>query len=136
VSLTLKIERDVQPKEITGLIYGTGGNSNPWWNTIEWRRFTDGGEKSVRLAVADHELDEALEDDWFVFHHDTLDDEEGTWSGRTRVTMQQLVDAASEAWPQLAPEAQRDMAEDLAQADADAADIVMQMAVFKDLVFG
>jgi len=137
--MTLKIvlDRMVQPKEITSLIYGTGALGYEWWNDVQWRRYTDGGNTSERLSLRDHDIDEAQEGDYFLFVVDDPDEPEG--SGKTRkvlVTMAQMAEAAGKAIAAghlYEPDALR---EDLGYADAPQADCVMQWAAFGEVVYG
>lgn len=131
MALKVTIDREVQPKEITSLIYGTGGLSYEWWHDAQWAR--DGR----RLLIKEHDIDEALEGDTFTFVIDDPDEPEG--SGKTvvkTVTMQDMVDAAGKAiaiGSVYEPDALHD---DLGYCDAPQADCVMQIAVLGAVFYG
>jgi hypothetical protein len=133
-ALTLKIEREVAPTEIAYLLLGTGVLGwAPWWQSIEIGAIDDDG-KFIELQTP---FESAAADDLVRVIYDDPNEAEG--SGKTvtvDLTMQQVVDGVVKAWSHLAAEAQRDMTENLGEADAEAADISLQYAVMSEIVYG
>lgn len=130
--LLLKIEREVKPTEVLSLIWGTGGLTWEWWGGAAQYR----GEERVDF---DPDLNNAEAGDHFVIEHADMHEPEGAPMITTKVTMQEIVDAASAAMAAglIGAESLNDMAnEDLGYADAGEADVVLQLAVFKEVVFG
>jgi hypothetical protein len=136
--LTLGISREVEPKEITYMVFGTGGLSYPWWGNVQWEsivEFDDDDDETEWGEVGDYsDLDVAEPTDRLVIT--SWDGEREGGKKVTTLTFQQIANAAAAAWHNLADEAQRDMTEDLGLADAEAADLVLQYAVFGEPVYG
>ncbi len=125
--LTMTITREVEPKEISYMVFGTGALSYPWWGRVDWVNVIDDEE----FPVDDHsELDTAEPNDVLIITHDTEDDDEGTFKGKTRLTFQQVVEAAAKAI-RLGYVYDTDaIKEDLGMCDSEQADAVLQLAVF------
>lgn len=132
--LTLTVPRQVKPAEPVNLVFGTGALSfGSWWHRADLIR--DG--KVVR-EILDHEVEPT---DVIRIRHDSADGPEGDAAGLTDLTLQAIVDAAGRALAgdgvRLDDESAREMAaEDLGLGDAIAADIVLQLAVYGELIFG
>lgn len=130
--LTLATYRTVEPKEVAGLVWGSGSMSWPWWSSA----------KAYREGHLVAEPWDNLEfGDTIRITHDTRDGDEGAFQGVTNLTLQQIVDAASRAikgdGAHIDDESARDMDhEDLGYADAIAGDAVLQLAVFGEAIFG
>lgn len=132
MTLTMRIEREVKPEEITGMIYGTGALSWEWWVECEWLR--DG----ERMFISDHETSEALETDTFRVVVDDPDEKEGSGIHRIiTLTMEDLVRAAALAIKAGHVYEKDAINEDLGYCDASEADCVLQWAVFgREPVYG
>lgn len=131
-TLTFKLEREVKPTEIAYLALGTGVGSYPWWDRINISLFV--GSRYDTIADPFVNTNEHCV---LIVRYDDPESAEGSGVQRTKVlTLQQVVDATTQAWGHLAAEAQRDMTEDLGLADAEAADVVLQFAVFGEIVYG
>lgn len=127
--LTLVVSRAVEMEEIRGLIWGTGLFQYPWWGEV--RVLRDGSPLTTPW--------ETLEaGDVIQIEHDREDGDEGALDGLTTLTAPDIVAAADKGILEgsFADEAARDMTEDLGLADAEAADVVMQIAVFGKVIFG
>jgi hypothetical protein len=133
MSLSLKIEREVQPTEVAYLVLGTGVFGwAPWWRDFTFIHYNATGEHEVEDPFED-----LVEGDLLDVTIDDPSKPEG--SGETmkvRLALQQVIDAVPNAWKHLTPEMQRDVSEDLGAGDAEAADIIMQYAVLTEIVFG
>lgn len=124
--LMLKIEREVTPKEVAGLVFGTGVHTYPWWVSLD-------------LVPARQDIDQAQATDIFVIVVDDPEEPEG--SGKTRRverTMQQIIDAAAIGIRKgyvYEPDA---IKTDLGYCDAEQADCVLQLAVLggEETVYG
>ena len=122
-SLHLTISRPVDPQEVENLIFGTGMLTYSWW-----------------LNVGDVREDGALIG--FSIHHWDRVDGSDAHTVTTVLLFQQIVDAvalvmAGEAkHAHITDEAMRSMTEDLGLADAEAADTVLQVAVYGEAVYG
>lgn len=130
--LTLVMVRDVEAKEISGLVWGSGSMSWPWWSSA--RAYREG-------HLVEEPWDNLAFGDTIRIVHDRPDGEEGAFDGVTNLTLHQILDAASRALRGdgcfIDAESARDMAkEDLGYADALAGDAVLQLAVFNEVVFG
>jgi hypothetical protein len=133
--LTFKLEREVKPTEIAYMVFGTGAGTYPWWH-----RFVIGKLIPIEGRFNQHKLlpiadvyENTTAD--CVLHIEVDNPEEPEGSGKTiafNVTMQQVCDAVSRAWKHIGEESRRDMYEDLGLADAEAADLVLQFAIFPD----
>lgn len=123
--LRLSIERDVEPSEVTSLVFGTGALIYPWWGTARWMR--DG----KRVPSDSDVLRDALVQDKIVLHYDRQEDEEGTLAGRKTLTLQQIVDAAGTAIRKGYVYEKDAIGDDLGYCDAEQADIILQFAVFE-----
>lgn len=132
MTLTLTIKREVEPRELLSLAFGTGALGFSWWHEADIRR------GDVRLRYLDMEDDDILETDRvrLVVEDPDLDDE------ATRVavlTMQQLLEAAELAIKKGYLHEPDAIKEDLGYADAIEADCVLQLAVFGEeagIVYG
>jgi hypothetical protein len=131
-NLALTLTREVEPKEVSYLVFGTGALSYPWWGRVEWGTTMDGEDFPI-----DHtsDLDVAEPGDYYIIRHDTKEDPEGSMKGRTRLTAQQIVNAAAEAI-RLGLIYDTDAQQDLGMCDSEQADAVLQIAVFGEAVFG
>ena len=124
--LTLKIEREVKPKEISGLIFGTGVHTYPWW-------------VSLSIVPERETIEDAQATDIFVIVVDDPEEPEG--SGKTRRverTMQQIADAAARAILKGYVYEQDAIKDDLGYCDAEQADCILQLAVLggEETVYG
>lgn len=134
MTLMMAITREVKPQEIVDLVWGTGALSWEWWDGAAHQRYSTSRKKWLSVAG-----EEPLDGDAVVF---TIDDpEEPEGSGKTlrkRVTMQQIADAAS--WALGAGYGQEDakdmMTDSLGYADASMADLILQKAVFGEVIYG
>jgi hypothetical protein len=121
--LTLNIQRDVKPSEVTSLVFGTGALTMPWWHAAQWRRNGKPFDGDI--------LSDAEDGDTIWLRYDQEDAREGDGNGRVELTLQQLVDASAVAIRKgyvYEPDAIKD---DLGYCDAIQADVVMQLAVFQ-----
>jgi hypothetical protein len=137
MTLTMTIVRVVEPKELTSMIYGTGGLSYPWWQDVAWIRTGPEHPDGTRLSLRDHDIDEALETDVFEFEVDDPDEPEG--SGKTLkrlVTMEQLIEATVAAITAGNVYDADAINDDIGYCDAPQADCIMQRAVFGEVVYG
>jgi hypothetical protein len=144
MTLSITIAREIKPDEIASLIFGTGALSwGSWWVSATWIR-PDADAPDARRVIR-----RPLDDDVDLKEFDVIefvvdDPNEGEGSGKTvsrLVTLEQMAAAASRVIANdgvhVDDESTRDMArEDLGYADAIAADAVMQMAVFDEVIFG
>lgn len=131
-TLLLKIEREVKPTEVLSLIWGTGALTWEWWGGAAQYR----GEERVDFHP---DLTDAEADDHFVIEHSDPNEAEGTPMITSKVTMQEIVDAVGKALAGnfIGQESLKDITnEDIGYADASEADVVLQLAVFKEVVFG
>ena len=109
--LKLNISRTVEATELDDLIFGTGALGFPWWDGAHK---TDGG---------------------YRFTHTAKDGAEGTFTGNTWRSNQQIVTAAARFFGE--GRGPKDaMFEDLGYLDAAEADTVLQYAIFREAVFG
>jgi hypothetical protein len=116
--LMLNIRREVEPEEIDDMVFGAGGTMYPWWLDVERIHPEDGTWLSgIKVRSWDGEG-------------------EGEHFKISKLTNEQILLAVEKAWIHLDDVAQRDMTEHLGQADAIAADIVLQVAVFGEIVYG
>jgi len=133
MTMTMKIQREVEAKEIAYLVFGTGALGYPWWGGVEWGHEEDGEDFPIEQGG---DLDIAEEDDYIILKHDARDDAEGDMTGKTRLTFAAITAAAAQAIRK-GYVAERDaIYEDLGLCDAAEADAVLQMAVFGELVYG
>lgn len=131
--LKLTIEREVEPKEISYMLFGTGALSYGWWGRVDWVSVVDGEE----FPIDDYSNLEAAElDDFIVVQHDARDDNEGDMTGKIKVTFRELVTAAGLAIRKGYVQETDAIKDDLGLCDAEEADAVLQMAVFGELVYG
>lgn len=121
--LTLNIQRDVKPSEITSLVFGTGALTMPWWHAAQWRR---NGKK-----VDGDILQDAEDGDTIYLRYDQENPLNGDGNGRVELTLQQLVDAAAVAIRKGYVYDSDAIKDDLGYCDALQADVVMQLAVFQ-----
>jgi hypothetical protein len=143
MTLKLSITREVDPKEVAYMIFGTGMFSwGDWWRGGRMYRYAEDG-KSIEMV--DHPLDDDTvyaDTDFYVLRVDDPDEPEGSGKAiKVQLTAGQIVEAAGKALAgdivRLDEESARDMrTDDLGLADAIAADAVMQVAVFGKLVYG
>jgi hypothetical protein len=133
MTITLKIEREVEPKEIAYLVFGTGALGYPWWGTVDWGHEEDGEDFPIEQGG---DLDTAEEDDYIILQHDARDDDEGDMTGKIRLTFRQIATAAAAAIRKGYVREHDAIHEDLGLCDAEEADTVLQMAVFGELVYG
>lgn len=131
--LKMTIEREVEPKEISYMVFGTGALGYGWWGRVDWVSVVDGEE----FPIDDYsQLDIAEPDDFLIIQHDARDDDEGDMTGKIKVTFREIVAAAALAIRK-GNIAERDaISEDLGLCDAEEADAVLQYAVFGELVYG
>lgn len=129
--LQLSVTREVEAKEIPYMVFGTGALSYPWWGRVDWISIVDDEE----FPIEGYDFDVAEPTDVLVIRHDTEGDDEGTMKGKTRLTFQQIVDAAASAIGS-GHLYDKDAQEDLGMCDSEQADVVLQLAVFGKLVFG
>lgn len=122
--LRLTIQRDVEPSEVTSLVFGTGALTYPWWGMTRWMR------KGKRVQDGDI-LRDAQQDDTILVHFDRKEDDEGTLAGRKTLTLQQIVDAAGVAIRKGYVYEKDAIGDDLGFCDAEQADIILQLAVFE-----
>lgn len=128
MTLKLRITRTVHPQEIADLVFGTGALGYPWW--IEADALRDG-------KVISPWEDGLLETDTIRIAH-----WDGSTEGGRRTTElapAYIVSTVSSLLnDDLIPdESANEMAsEELGLADADAADIVLQTAVFGKIIYG
>lgn len=132
--LTLSITRDVEPKEISYLAFGTGALSYPWWKRVDWISVVDGEEFPVDPVHGD--LDTAEQDDYLVIFYDNPEDDEGTFRGKKKVTFREIVAAAGIAIRKGYVREPDAIKEDLGMCDAEEADAVLQLAVFGRVIYG
>lgn len=131
MELKYEMSREVQPKEVLNLIFGTGALSWEWWHEFYVER--DG----KRLDQVDDS--DLLATDILVFSADYPDEPEGNPPGLFEITPQQVVDAVAEAVKRgvIGQEDLQDvLTEDIGYCDAIEADNVLQLAVYNDIVFG
>ena len=136
--LTLNVSREVEPKEITYMVFGTGALSWSWWGKVARHVLVSEGE--------DGDDDEYGE----VDDYGDLDVAEPTdrlsiisWDGETEsgrktttVTFKQIAAAVNDAVArELVDPASDGVKEDLGLFDAIEADIVLQVAVFGEVVY-
>lgn len=135
--LTLSITRDVEPKEISYLVFGTGALSYPWWKDVDWVCVVDGEEFPIE-GEGYANLDTAEPDDYLIFQYDDPEDDEGTFRGKKKVTFREVVAAAGIAIRKGYVREPDAIKEDLGMCDAEEADAVLQLAVFggEDTVYG
>lgn len=126
--LTLTIERELDPKEITYMVFGTGALTYPWWGDVQWISVVDGEE----FPIDDYaDLDTAEPDDVLIFTHDNGDSPEGAMDQKTRVTFREIAAAAGLAILKGYVYEADAIKEDLGLLDAEQADTVLQLAVLK-----
>lgn len=131
MTLKLTLERDVEPKEVTSLIYGTGALSWPWWRSARWMR----GE--TQLLTRDYYTDQAQEYDWFEFVVDDPNEEGGSGVALTRaLTMQDILTAAALAIREGLVNERDAINDDLGYCDAIEADCILQLAVLGSVTYG
>lgn len=133
MTITMKIEREVEPKEISYLVFGTGALSYPWWGDVTWGH-TEDDEDFIIDGLGN--LEEAEEDDFLIIQHDARDDAEGDMTGKTRITFQEIAAAAAAAIGKSYVREPDAIKEDLGLCDAEEADAVLQMAVFGEVIYG
>jgi len=122
-TLTLTITREVQVSEVEDMLAGTGMLSYPWWMNVE-----DVKDAAGRLAG-------------FKIKHWNPEFEDDDEALTTTVTLQQVVDAAARVirgdGAKIDDTSAHDMAQDtLGYADANAADVTFQLAVYGKVVYG
>lgn len=144
MTLKLTIEREVEPTEVAGLVWGSGALSWEWWDSATLLRpvLNAGGTEVIDYTVITDPLENIIDGDRVLFVVD--DPEEGEGSGKVlkrNVSLATIVNAAGRAirgdGAHIDDESSRDMAqEDLGYADAIAGDAVLQLAVFSEIVYG
>lgn len=110
--------RPATVEEVESLLWGSGSLSWPWWQ---------GCDAELRDGVAG-----------WLFTHDTEDEPEGTFTGRTWVSHQQILDAVGRFIREgrLTEDSKDILTESIGYFDAEAGDVVLQYAVFGKGVFG
>lgn len=112
-TMTLNIPREVTPQEIEDMLTGTGVGTWSWWG-----RFTklDAGEWSIR--------------------HWDMHEEEGTWTATT-LTNEQILAGVQTALDlgMIPEESAREANDELGLFDAIAADICLQYAIYREIVW-
>lgn len=147
MTLKLTIEREVQPREIVSLVFGTGALTWEWWHGGSLRRPIIKEQPDGSSRVVDHEIIERPWDDGVEIQEtDRLflsvdDPKEPGRVQKRNLSMAHIVHAAGRAirgdGAHIDEESARDMArEDLGYADAIAADVVLQLACFEEIVYG
>lgn len=113
--MTLKIPREVTKQEIEDMLTGTGVTTWPWWGYIDK---VSGG------------------DDWIIRHWDK-DEEEGVWK-RSILTDKQILAGVQVALDlgMIPEESAREASDELGLFDAVAADICLQYAIYREIVWG
>lgn len=145
MTLKLSIEREVEPREVAGLIWGSGALTWEWWRGATLRRpvLNADGTEVVDYTLVDDPTENIIEGDYVFITVDDPEEPEG--SGRTtlkkKLSLATIVNAAGRAirgdGAHIDDESSRDMArEDLGYADAIAGDAVLQLAVFGEIVYG
>lgn len=135
-TLRLNITREVEPKEIPYLVFGTGALSYPWWGRVTWLSVIDGEEFPV--DTNDVDWDTAEPTDVLIVTHDGPDSDEGAMDQQTRLTFHDIVAAVALAVEHGYAYEKDAISEDLGLLDAEQADTVLQLAVFggTSAVFG
>jgi hypothetical protein len=127
-TLRLNITREVEPKEIPYLVFGTGALSYPWWGRVTWVSVIDGEEFPVDVNGAD--WDTAEPTDVLIITHDGPDSDEGAMDVKTRLTFHDIIAAVAVAVEYDYVYEKDAISEDLGLLDAEQADTVLQLAVF------
>jgi hypothetical protein len=127
-TLTIPFTRSVTDSELHDLIFGTGALSWSWWVGAKYTT-----------------KDASPEGEWVSLTFTHWDPNEGNREGSditsTRVSPQQIVDAVAECYTLIEsvdPQAAQEILNpgDLGVLDAQAADAVLQTAVFGEVVYG
>lgn len=125
--------RTVEPKEVTYLVFGTGGLSYPWWGSVTWEALVGEDEWGEITDYAD--LDIAEPTDRLTIVSWDGDIEGG--SKTTVLTFAEIVAAVTTGVARgLLDGDHEGVLEDLGLFDAPGADLVLQLAVFGDPVYG
>ena len=114
MTLTLTTTREATVDELEDLIYGTGALTWSWW----------GGARHTPAG--------------YEFHHDADGDVDGACTGRTWRSHRQILRAAGRFLSEGrgGEDASEAISESLGYLDAADADVVLQYAVFGEVVFG
>jgi hypothetical protein len=136
-TLTTGATRAVTPYEAYGLIIGTGALTWPWWKSVNVIRRN--GPVTTTLGYDEREDKDAWTGDE-IFHISSWAKGEEGGHLETDLTTQQIVEAFQKALETdlldpLGGDVKDMIAEDLGYADAMDADIVLQLAVFSELVY-
>lgn len=117
--LTLRTSRPATSEEVSNLLYGTGSLSWEWWGSCD---------SEERNGVTGYLLEHATEDS----------PDDGSTPGRTWLSEQQILDAAALALSQGygSEDATDIVRESIGYFDANAGDVVLQLAVFGKVIFG
>jgi len=131
--MTIKIPREVEPKEVAYMVFGTGALGYPWWGRVDWLHIEDG---EIFPIEERDQLDIAEEEDVLDIRHDARDDAEGDMTGKMLVSFPDIVKAFSRALRDGHIYERDAITEDLGLLDAEQADIVLQYAVFGEIIYG
>lgn len=129
MTLELTIKHTIEPREVWDLVFGTGALRWEWWHGAQWVR----GGMPVNAEIDNSHL----ESDYVVIQHEP-DDSDDPPIGETKLALDAIVDAVETALKEkrLTIDATHLAEEGLGYMDADDADIVLQLAVYSDTIFG
>lgn len=132
ISLRLTMSREVDPREVFDMVFGTGALSFPWW--LEARLLAREATGEDGHNVVETELDPGQDPavtglEFIELTHWDKDGDETTPPVKTELTFEQIVEAAS-AVAASTHNLHPDTLEDLGAADSNDADLILQRAVF------
>lgn len=134
MTMTLTLTREVKPEEIDDLVFGCGALGMSWWHGAEVGRY-DHSLGITAWVSRGREDSRIYEDDLIRLWHWPAGQEEGR--EKTELALYKIIEAVESSKKYLDEDVLKQMwEEELGYADAIAADIVLQMAVFGELIYG
>lgn len=131
--LTLNIQREVEAKEVAWMVFGAGALGHSWWGRVTWQAQVDDESWGDVPLTEDFDIAEPTDQITIV----SWDGEEEGGRKVSTITFAQIVAAVSDGIARnLIDPRDVGVTEDLALFDASMADLILQLAVFGEPVYG